>query len=413
MSRRPPPGRRAIYFAFQGLFMAVLLLLVIFQARSWEDWAPRFAGLALCTAAILGAVTLVPDQLLARWYFHAGLFLADAALASTTLFWTGIKSEFFLLYLLIIFGTALTRNVKQSVFVGGLTLLLYFGIALTGAHGLPHDTGFWLRSLFLVISTSLLAVLALDAQRALSEQENRYRQRSMQVERLAGMGRLAGEVAHRIKGPLTTIMVNAEVLAEKERSKEARRELAEIRREAGRCKEILKNLLDLGRIEELDFSPIDLREPVERAVRLIEPQARHRDIRVEMHGFDSPMKALGDPSLIQEAVSALLQNAVESLGRSGLIQVRLRSFTPGWRWLSSRRQSRRYHEIAVEDDGRGIAAKDLDQIFQPFFTTKEQGSGLGLSAALRILEKHGGTIDAESPGRGRGARFIVRVPVAG
>ena len=111
------------------------------------------------------------------------------------------------------------------------------------------------------------------------------------------------------------------------------------------------------------------------------------------------MKTRGDESLIQEALYALLQNAVEASSRNGTIRVTAETF--GGR-----------HRLSVADDGAGVARDDLERIFQPFFTTKKDGSGLGLSAALRIAQKHGGTVEVDSAGAGRGATFTLVLPAA-
>jgi signal transduction histidine kinase len=108
----------------------------------------------------------------------------------------------------------------------------------------------------------------------------------------------------------------------------------------------------------------------------------------------------GDDTLLQEAVCALLQNAVEAAPEGGTVSVRGGA-------------SGGAHRIEVRDDGPGIPAENLERIFEPFFTTKAgEGSGLGLSAALRIAAKHGGTVDAESAGPGRGSRFYLLIPAA-
>ena len=218
-------------------------------------------------------------------------------------------------------------------------------------------------------------------------------------------------MAHRIKGPLTTIMVNAEILSfRKRRDKEVLKELKEIQEEVGHCKEILKSLLDLGRIEEVDRAPLDLREPARLALRSVEPQVRRLGLHVKTEGAEAPLMVNGDQSLLQEAVAALLQNALEASRRGGNIRLRFEKASARSRFPRLI-ASKGYHAITVEDDGKGISPSDLDHIFQPFFTTKgAQGSGLGLSAALRILQKHDGSIEAHSAGPGHGARFRLTIP---
>lgn len=395
-----PPERRSVYFAFQGLLMSVILLLFLYQGPGHEGWVHRLWLLLGCLAGTLALIRVVPDQTLARGWFQAGLFLGDAVLATVILSWIRPRSELFLIYTLIVFGSALTRSAKQSLVVAFVTIALYVVHWWQPGASIPQSPVFWLRFLFLVTSAAVLAILARDAQVAQDEDKRRYDERLIQVERLATLGRVAAEVAHRIKGPLTTIAVNAEVAAHRHPGDETTlKELGQIGEEVRRCKEILKNLLDLGRIEEMDMEPLDLRVPAERALELIRAQASGRKLRLEASGLDRAMKARGDESLIQEALYALLQNAVEASFRGGVIRVSAET-------LAGR------HLLRVSDDGAGIAREDLERIFQPFFTTKKDGSGLGLSAALRIAQKHGGTVEADSAGAGRGATFTLVLPAS-
>ena len=380
--------------------MAVMLLLFLYQGPGHEGWVFKLYALLAFLGTSMTLIRVVPDATLERGWFQAGLFLSDAVLASVILSWIQPRTELFLIYTLIVFGSALTRNAKQSLVVAIVTIALYFIAWWRPGSSIPQSSVFWLQLLFLVVSAALLAILARDSQAAQDEDKRRYDERLIQVERLATLGRVAAEVAHRIKGPLTTIAVNAEVAAHRHANEpKTLKELRQIGEEVQRCKEILKNLLDLGRIEEMDVETVDLRVPAERALKLIKPQAADRKLSLESSGLGKPMKTQGDESLLQEALYALLQNAVEAAHRGGRIRLSAETFGGA-------------HRLSVSDDGAGVARADLERIFEPFFTTKKDGSGLGLSAALRIAQKHGGTVEADSAGAGSGARFTLILPAA-
>ena len=379
--------------------MAALLLLFLLQGREHSGWASELTWLLTATLGSLAFIRFASDELMASWLLQAGLFVGDAVAATVVLNWIQPRPELFGIYFIIVLGSALTRSWRQSLSVSVVTIAIYSVAWWTRRGGAPASV-FWLRLMFLATASALLAILGLDASSAQEEEKRRYDERLIQVERLATLGRVAAEVAHRIKGPLTTIAVDAEVLAARHAGdKKTLKELAQIREEVERCKDILKNLLDLGRIEEMDSEPLDLRISVSRALTLIEPQAADRGLKLSSRGLDAPMRAKGDQSLLQEALFALLQNAVDAARRGG--KVALEASTRGGR-----------HFISVADDGAGVAREDLERIFEPFFTTKKEGSGLGLSAALRIAQKHGGTVEAESPGAGRGAKFTLVLPSA-
>ncbi|MCX5795405.1 MAG: ATP-binding protein [Elusimicrobia bacterium] len=406
-------GRRAVYFAFQGLFMAVLLLIFLYQETSLAEWEGRFLFLVAAGGAAMVFLQAAPEKVLGSWYFEVGLFMGDAALASLILHWTQHGSDLYLIYFIIIFGTALLRNLTQSLIVAVVTSGLYLVSAWHPREGLPHTASFWLRVNFLWVSSALLAILSRDSRQVQGDLERRHQDRLVQYGRLAALGRLAAEVAHRIKGPLTTIMVNAEVLAQSDRrTPQELTELNQIRDEVDHCRVILKGLLDLGRIEEMDRARFDLREPLRRALDALTPRLQNRRVRLVV-SLGEPLPVLGDAVLMEEALLVVLHNAADSVRTGGRIGVTARA-APGkfsWRELPWKPG---LCEVIVEDDGRGIRPDEQERIFEPFFTTKgKEGSGLGLSAALRVLQKHGGSIVAYSDGPGRGARFTVTMPRRG
>jgi signal transduction histidine kinase len=388
--------RRPAYFAFQGLFMAVVLLLVFFQTQARVEHLWMMTALLSISLVVL---RLVPEKFLSEWWFHAIFFIGDALTATITLQWMRPRADLFLVYLFLVFGSALTRSTWQRLLVAGVAIALYFISGLRSAYGGIGQPEFWLRAIFLIVSSILMILLSRDARNAQQEQMDRYEERLVQVGRLATLERVAGEVAHRIKGPLTTISVDAEVLSHRLKSDlAAQKELTEIRDEVERCKTILKDLLDLGRIEEMDVVALDLCQPIRLAIKSLASQAKQKQITLKSVMLPKAMPARGDMTLIQEAISAILQNAIEAVGQDGTVEVTATTLS-------------RVHRISITDDGIGISTRDVERVFEPFFTTKKRdGSGLGLSAALRIAAKHGGTIEAESAGVGRGARFTLVIP---
>ncbi len=411
MVDRAAPGRRGTYFAFQGLLTAVLLLLYLIEHRQGGAWGWKLAALTAILGSSLGLIHFLPAKALTRWTFTVGLFMGDSLVATLALFWARPNQDLSLIYLLIIFGAALTRDLRKSLAVAGVTSLLFLAGAWDPQRGFPSDSAFWLRFNFLWIISALLAILSRDSQQAQSDAERLYSERLISAERLAGLSQLSGEVAHRIKGPLTSIMVNAEVLAHRHpKTPDLHAELEQIQREAGHCKEILKNLLDLGRIEEMDLGPCDLRTPLRAAVESVGPLARKAGVRIHTAGFQVPMKITADESLLHEAFSAILLNAIEASKPKGRVEVVLRGSRSGSWWHEN--DPRAGFVIEIRDQGKGFSPEERGSLFKPFFTTKAEGTGLGLTAALRIIQKHGGSIEAESEGPGLGARFSLLIPRA-
>ena len=151
--------------------MAVLLLLFLYQPLD-----PHVAWrLLLIVGLLVGSVALlrlVPDRVLSLWWFHSALFVGDVGAAILILGWTGSQSNLFLIYLLIVFGSALTRSPRQHLVVAGVTISLYLISGWRPVTGWPHHPEFWLRAMFLAVSSALMTILGRDSRLA---QEQRHR----------------------------------------------------------------------------------------------------------------------------------------------------------------------------------------------------------------------------------------------
>jgi signal transduction histidine kinase len=404
--------RRSTYFIFQALLTIVLLLFFFYRREIVMQWPLRLLVLSLVMGAMLIFLALSPMKWLMRQSVQGIWFISDVLLSSFTVYWAHQPgSDLYVTYFLVIFGTALTENITQSFLVALVATLLYGYTALMNAHGLPADPEFWLRLPYLWIFASFTAMLTRDSRDARQMQEQTYKERLFHMERLAALGQIAAEVAHRIKAPLTTIRVNAEVLAhQRDIPQKMQGDLVQIQQEVDHCKEILQKLLDLGRIEEMDTLSLDLRDSIRSALETVKPQLAQHHIQLSAEDLNTSAALKGDPILVTEAILAILQNAIEAMPEGGRLRVGLQRVREK-AWWEIRRKSQETFEIMIEDSGIGIAPDQLETIFRPFFTTKTgQGSGLGLSAALRIVDKHGGSIKASSDGIGTGASFRMIFP---
>ncbi|MBI5596769.1 MAG: HAMP domain-containing histidine kinase [Elusimicrobia bacterium] len=405
--------RRWTFFVFQGLLTVIILLFFFYNRTAIPHWAGKFAALSVAFLLSLLALRNIDEVVLGSFRVQAALFLSDAVLASLTLVWTQQpRSEIYLTYFLIIFGTALTKNLRQSFLIALVASAAYVMTAWDPGLGVVQESSFWLRLVFLWVMASFAAVLSIDAlsERALSEKGHQAQVR--QMEQLAAIGRLSGEVAHSIKGPLTTILVDTDVLLQRHGALPAiATELKEIQGEVERCKVILQDLLELGRIEEMGYELFDLREPVRGAVDKLRSRFNARRIMVSESGFEAPAPVLGDRSLLFEAVYQVLQNAEQASPDGSPITLSLRTVLKRPWWDAESGAAREQLELEVADSGRGIESRNLARVFDPFYTTRgREGSGLGLSAALRILNKHSGALEVFSAGLGRGSRFVFSLP---
>jgi PAS domain S-box-containing protein len=216
------------------------------------------------------------------------------------------------------------------------------------------------------------------------------------------VGELAAGLAHEIKNPLAGIQGTVDILIRRRDAADPEREVLEnIRHEVGRIDATVRSVLDHARPRALQRAPASLAEAARRAVLLAGDHAEAMGLPVAIT-FETECDecvALIDAAQIEDAVLNLMLNALEAVEGEGAIRVRVR--VDGESGVAY---------VEVEDNGRGIADEDLKRIFNPFFTTRAAGTGLGLPAVRRIARAHGGGVDVVSE-PGRGSTFTLRIPL--
>jgi two-component system NtrC family sensor kinase len=220
---------------------------------------------------------------------------------------------------------------------------------------------------------------------------------------MASVGQLAAGVAHEVNNPLGTILLYSHMLLEKLGNKDARREELEIiAKEATRCRDIVRGLLDFARQRKLQIENIDLNKIVTEVLSLASKQPSFQKVEiVQALGPSLPLIS-GDPVQLKEVFMNIVSNAGEAMPGGGKMMVSSR-FNHGGGNV----------EVSIRDTGLGIPAENLNKIFMPFFTTKKigQGTGLGLAIAYGIVKMHRGSIDVESKPK-EGTAFVVKLPLA-
>ena len=225
----------------------------------------------------------------------------------------------------------------------------------------------------------------------------------IQSEKLAAVGQLVSGVAHELNNPLTSIAGLSEFLLEqKEISKKDRGHLKVIHEQAERAGRIVRNLLTFARKEPGERKPVDLNDVVQQTVQLMEYDLKLKDIEVHRDLRAALPPVLGDGHSLLQVVLNLLTNAAQALAENP--PGRPRAITVST-WFDDQ------VHLRVADTGPGINDVVAQNVFTPFFTTKEpgKGTGLGLSITYTIVENHGGRITVERPSNG-GAAFRVDLP---
>ncbi len=219
----------------------------------------------------------------------------------------------------------------------------------------------------------------------------------------AELSQLAGGLAHEIRNPLSTLSLNLDLLeedfqgAESPRDRRIQQRVGRLKREVQRLYDILENFLRFARVQELKFSPTDLNALVEELCDFYEPQASTLGIVVRTYFSPDLPRPVMDADLFKQAVLNLMLNAEHAMAEGGEL-------------IMTTRRDGHWIVLDVIDTGAGMPADVQTRIFDPFYSTRPGGSGLGLPTTRKIVEAHGGAIEVDSV-PGKGTRFSLRLPV--
>lgn len=260
-----------------------------------------------------------------------------------------------------------------------------------------------------------------EAKRFYEELERRVKERTRELEeaterfiraeRAATIGQIAAGVTHEIRTPLSALAINLELLG-RELSKEpfskqeALEALALIKREMNRANEVLEEFVRFARRPKPALGPVEVNFLIQEAAGLLEGQARRTGVALDLRLLDDLPAILGDRDQLREVILNLGLNAIQAMPNGGTLRIETGiekgqgEGSPGSLL------------IQVSDTGVGIPQQDLPRIFEPFFSTKDHGLGLGLAIARGIVEEHNGIITCRSR-EGFGTTFEVKLPIPG
>jgi signal transduction histidine kinase len=218
-------------------------------------------------------------------------------------------------------------------------------------------------------------------------------------EKLAALGQLAAGIAHEIRNPLTSINILIHSLRESLSSKNSHREdLKVIEEEIDRINEIVDQFLRFARPSPPLLEKVEVPSIFEETLQLLRPQIEKQRISVQKNFRSLPPITIDKEQMKQVALNLLL-NAIQAMPKGGRLKLSGRIPT-GNQWI----------QLSIQDSGIGIPPEDMDKLFDPFFSTREGGIGLGLSIAHRIIDQHHGRIEAESTPR-KGTLFTIMLPL--
>jgi signal transduction histidine kinase len=221
---------------------------------------------------------------------------------------------------------------------------------------------------------------------------------------LEELSKLTGGLAHEIKNPLSTVKVNLNLVREElEESdtndamlKRATRKLAVVQKETDRVEQILDSFLRYVDRTELQLVSIDINELVSDMIDFYSPQAHSHSITIHQGLHNGPLVCKIDPDMLKQVILNLFINAQQAMNRGGDLMIR-----------TDRQETNAL--IQISDTGAGITPDKLPHIFDAYYTSRPQGSGLGLPTAKKIIEAHNGSISVNSE-PGKGTSFDIRLP---
>lgn len=329
----------------------------------------------------------------------------------------GIASSYYLILLLPVLSAATTLGPAGAAAFTALACLAYLAF-IPVAYNLGYILeGLYLRDLtlrvlFLPVVAYLTFSLAAENRRAarraeaaaaeLAEANRKLLEAEASArrsERLAALGQLTAGLAHELRNPLGTMKASAEMLLERTApDNPVLRELAGyISSEVDRTNSLISRFLEFARPSRLRTAPADLHQVLESALEHLERESPGAAARIHRN-FDPALPLVdADSELLERVFFNLLRNALEASPPGAVVTIKTRHVPSGV-------------EIAFIDRGAGVPPEHREQIFNPFFTTKAGGIGLGLAVSAKIVGDHGGAITVDSE-PGEGATFLVSLPV--
>ncbi|MBL8730583.1 MAG: GHKL domain-containing protein [Planctomycetes bacterium] len=224
----------------------------------------------------------------------------------------------------------------------------------------------------------------------------------IRIQRLAQLGTLLAGFAHEVRNPLSTIGLNLQLVLEEfrepetPRDKRTQKRLATVEAEVRRLQKILEEFLGFARAPEPKFTSVDLNARLQAVVDFHEPELRDLGISLRFYPGADVGRVPADWDHLQAAIVNLLRNAKDATPAGGEI-------------LVSTTREHGHVTIRVTDTGSGMTPDVQARVFEPYFSTKRAGTGLGLPTVRRVVEEHGGTLTLESE-VGKGSQFSLRLP---
>lgn len=399
-----------------------LIWLLLFAALA--VFSPEHSPAVIIILVAIGVVQMLEPRLGPKASIALNLMLCYPLIYFSQPYPFQLRSSFWLILFLPVISAATNFGLLESSLVAviaaaeDLSFILYIVVY---NRGVPYEDQFviapdqQLELALRILSIFMVSYLTHQLAKAKQEEAARYQRAAEQLsaaneslkeaeanvrraDRLAALGQLTAGLAHELRNPLGTMKTSAELLARNvEKESAIAREMAGyIREEVDRTNSLITRFLDFARPKHLKLEQTELAAMLDRVIHRFELEKNSNVSVYKNYSPDIPPLEI-DAELMERVILNLVTNAAQASPPGGVVTVKTRLVDD-------------VVEIAVIDRGTGIDAKNLESIFNPFFTTKSDGVGLGLAICSKIVDEHGGEITVESA-PGEGSVFHVFLPL--
>jgi two-component system, NtrC family, sensor histidine kinase HydH len=316
-------------------------------------------------------------------------------------------------YYLPIIAAALLYGFRGGLFAAIFTTIVYVPhILIHWSHSHTYTINQFAETVIFIAVGAIMGILgdqlkvarqraerlADERQNAFDELQNTFTQ-LLQAEKLSSLGELSAGIVHEIRNPLASIKGAVEILEDGIPKESPRREFAALaKKEVDRIDKLVGEFLRFAKPARLSMQPTDLNEIIESVALLIEQQAANDQVSIVKNLQNNLSPVSVDAEQIRQVLLNLALNSLQAMKNGGKLTFRTV-------------QKDKLCQIEVEDEGGGIDAEIMPKIFNPFFTTKEKGVGLGLSVAHQIIEQHGGKMSVRNEKKGACFTLEIKIPM--
>jgi two-component system, NtrC family, sensor histidine kinase HydH len=268
---------------------------------------------------------------------------------------------------------------------------------------MPHDIYGEVTEIAFYLAIGVFSGILLDSERSSRNKKEEAERRLQQAEKLSSIGQMVASIAHEIKNPLGSIKGAVQILKDDTTPENDKKEFTGIiEKEVDRLDTVVRGYLSFSKPVSTALVEIDLNVILDTTIKQMRFECNDNNIDLVFSPVAIP-KIKGDPDKLHQLFLNILLNSMQAMSRGGKIEINCRKIVDSGRnWV----------EVRIKDDGQGIPSENLKRIFEPFFSTKTQGTGLGLATVKAIVDEHLGAIRAESE-IGKGTTFIIAFPVSG